>query len=272
MSSTDRPIPRAPEDRPIGRSAETARSTAADDAARCPLPGSHPSATRKGTPDGRTDAEPPLRRRRDRLGRAHARRGRDRQPRHDPHPRPSRARRPRSPARSPRPAGTAAWIGAYVELLSFGLFLAFAVWACARLGDGILGQVARAAATAYTTLSIASLGLMDAITYRSRQGHRRPARRHARDGERGALRLHVVPRGLLPARGRPRSRWRQGGGRSGGARSPWRRSCSSGTAVSFDGAGQLAFMLWLAWIVYASIALARGEREHRTALTAAQHT
>src|SRR6476469_10424315 len=51
-------------------------------------------------------------------------------------------------------AGSATWVGAYIELLSFGCFLAFAIWACARLGGGVLGQIAGAAATGYTTLSI----------------------------------------------------------------------------------------------------------------------
>jgi len=32
------------------------------------------------------------------------------------------------------------------------------------------------------------------------------------------------------------------------------------TAVSFDNLGQLSIMLWFAWIIYASVALARGER------------
>ena len=47
------------------------------------------------------------------------------------------------------PAGSGTWVGAYVELLSFGFFLAFAVWACAKLGGGLLGQLARACATIY---------------------------------------------------------------------------------------------------------------------------
>ena len=42
-------------------------------------------------------------------------------------------------------------------MLSFGFFLAFAVWACAKLGGGLLGPIARAAATGYATLSVASL-------------------------------------------------------------------------------------------------------------------
>ena len=68
------------------------------------------------------------------------------------------------------PAGSGTWAGAYIELLSFGFFLAFAVWACAKLGGGLLGQVARACATSYATLSIASLAVLDAIAYRSGKG------------------------------------------------------------------------------------------------------
>src|SRR6266550_8197188 len=69
-----------------------------------------------------------------------------------------------------KPASTVYWAGAYIELLSFGFFLAFAIWACAKLGGGVLGQLARAAATGYVTLSIGSLAVMDAIAYRSGKG------------------------------------------------------------------------------------------------------
>jgi hypothetical protein len=44
-----------------------------------------------------------------------------------------------------QPVDALGWAGAYVELLSFGLFLAFLVWACARLGGGLLGTAGRAA-------------------------------------------------------------------------------------------------------------------------------
>jgi hypothetical protein len=37
------------------------------------------------------------------------------------------------------------------------------------------------------------------------------------------------------------------------------------TAVSVDDLGQMTFLLWLSWIVYASFALARGERVRATA-------
>jgi len=157
------------------------------------------------------------------------------------------------------PAGTAAWVGAYVELLSFGFFLAFAVWACARLGGGVLGQVARAAATAYVTLSIASLGVMDAIAYRSGKGMDVGL----------ATTLVTVNEALyvctwflavffLLAAG-PLAL--AGGRRAlGWSAVAVAAAILVATAASFDGAGQLAFLLWLVWIVCAAVGLARGER------------
>ena len=66
--------------------------------------------------------------------------------------------------------GVGVWIGAYLELLSFGMFLAFAIWACARLGGGLLGAIAGAAATGYTTLSIGAVGVGGALAYRAGHG------------------------------------------------------------------------------------------------------
>ena len=54
-----------------------------------------------------------------------------------------------------QPAGPLSWVGAYVELLSVGFFLAFAVWATAKLGGGLLAAVARAAAVSYATVTVA---------------------------------------------------------------------------------------------------------------------
>jgi hypothetical protein len=53
-----------------------------------------------------------------------------------------------------KPAGAAVRVGAYLELLSFGCFLAFAVWACAKLGGGLRGSIARASATGYATVGV----------------------------------------------------------------------------------------------------------------------
>jgi uncharacterized membrane protein len=42
------------------------------------------------------------------------------------------------------------------------------------------------------------------------------------------------------------------------------------TAASVDNLGQMAFSLWLVWVVSASVALARGERARATATAVAQ--
>jgi len=68
------------------------------------------------------------------------------------------------------PASTAVWVGAYLELVSFGLFLAFAVWACEKLGGGMLGSIGRAAATAYVAVSVASLSVLNAMAYLAGDG------------------------------------------------------------------------------------------------------
>ena len=118
-----------------------------------------------------------------------------------------------------KPAGTAVWIGAYLEFLSVGAFLAFAVWACAKLGGGLLGATARAAATGYAAVTIVSLAVMAAIAYRAGHGMGVQLATALVTVERGPLRLHVVPERLLPARCRRACAERRCGGRSDGARS-----------------------------------------------------
>src|SRR5581483_3165654 len=58
-----------------------------------------------------------------------------------------------------KPATTVVWVGAYLEALSMGLFLAFAVWASAR-----------GAAVANVAVTMVSLGLMDAEAYLAGHG------------------------------------------------------------------------------------------------------
>jgi len=67
-------------------------------------------------------------------------------------------------------ATTVVWVGAYLELLSVGLFLAFAVWACARLGGGVLGAVGQGAAVAYVAVVSVSLALLNAEAYLAGHG------------------------------------------------------------------------------------------------------
>jgi hypothetical protein len=166
-------------------------------------------------------------------------------------------------------ASTVYWAGAYIELLSFGLFLAFAVWACAKLGGGVLGQIARAAATGYVTLSIGSLAVMDAIAYRSGKGM---------DVQLGTALVTLTQAlyvctwflaafFLLAAGPLALAAGRRALGRSAIAVAVIQLVL---TAVSVDNLGQMTFLLWLAWIVGASITLARGERAPTTATSVAQ--
>lgn len=155
--------------------------------------------------------------------------------------------------------GVGAWIGAYLELLSFGMFLAFAIWACVRLGGGLLGAIAGAAATGYTTLSIGALGVGDALAYRAG---------HGMDVQLATtlitlneavyvctwfmsvfFLLAIAPMALA------------GGRRIIG----WSAIGISvvvlvTTAVSLDNLGQMSNLLWLAWVAGTSVSLARGVR------------
>ena len=169
------------------------------------------------------------------------------------------------------PAGSATWVGAYVEILSFGCFLAFAIWACAKLGGGVLGQIACAAATGYTTVSIASLGIMDAVAYRSGKGM----------GVQLGSTLVTVNEALyvctwflaafflLAAGALAVAAGRRSLGRSAVAVAAIQLVA---TAASVDNLGQMTFFLWLIWIVYASFALARGRHPHAARTMVPQST
>jgi hypothetical protein len=167
------------------------------------------------------------------------------------------------------PVTTTAWVGAYVEVLSFGCFLAFAVWACARLGGGLLGQIGRSAATGYATLSIASLALMDAIAYRSGHGM----------GVQLASTLITLNEALFVGTWFLSVFFLLAVGPlalSAGRRVlGWSALGVAGltlvmTAVSLDNLGQMTNMLWLAWIVGASVALARRPQTQRAPVAIAQ--
>jgi hypothetical protein len=153
--------------------------------------------------------------------------------------------------------GVGTWIGAYLELLSFGMFLAFAIWACASLGGGLLGAIAGAAATGYTTLSIGALGVGDALAYRAG---------HGMDVQLATTLitlneavyvctwflsvfylLAIAPMAL--AAGRRIIGWSAIGVSV---------VVLVTTAVSLDNLGQMSNLLWLAWVAGTSVALARG--------------
>jgi hypothetical protein len=155
-----------------------------------------------------------------------------------------------------KPADSLVWVGAYIQLLSFGAFLAFAAWAARKLGGGLLGQVMRAAGTSYATLSIASLCVLDAIEYRA--GHGMSAQL--------ATALHTVNEALFvgtwfltvffllaaAALALPSGRRALGWSAVGVA-----LITLVATALAVD---VISIMLWSVWIVFAGIALARGER------------
>jgi hypothetical protein len=169
-----------------------------------------------------------------------------------------------------KPAGTAVWAGAYIELLSFGCFLAFAIWACARLGGGLLGAIARAAATSYTALSVASLAVGDAIAYRSGHGM----------GVQLGSALITLDEALFVGTWFLSAFFLLATGPL--ALTSGRRALGWGaigtaaitlvlTAVSVDNLGQMANSLWLIWIVWASFSLARGERSPAVVVAGPQH-
>jgi hypothetical protein len=168
-----------------------------------------------------------------------------------------------------KPSGTLVWVGAYLELLSLGAFLAFAIWACAKLGGGVLGAIGRAAGTSYATLSVASLGIADAIAYRAG---------HGLGVQLGGTLVTVnealyvgtwflsvffllATGALALTSGRPALGWSAVG---------IALITLIATAVSVENLGQFSVLLWLAWIVCASIALARGERAPARTVAVAQ--
>jgi hypothetical protein len=155
-------------------------------------------------------------------------------------------------------AGTAVWIGAYLEVLSVGAFLAFAVWACAKLGGGLLGAIGRTAATGYSTLIVASLGVTAALAYRAGHGI----------GVQLATTLVTLNEALYVGTWFLAVFFLLATGAL--ALTHMRRAlgCCAigvalltliGTAVSVESVGQFSVMLWFAWIVYASIAIVRGK-------------
>ena len=168
-----------------------------------------------------------------------------------------------------KPAGAAVWIGAYLELLSVGAFLAFAVWACVKLGGGLLGAIGRAAATGYATAMLVSLTMMAALAYRAGHGI----------GVQLATTLVTLNEALYVGT------WflsvffllAAGALALSGARRALGWSAIAvalltliGAAVSVENVGQFSVMLWFAWIVYASIAIARGKPAPARAVPVAQ--
>lgn len=156
-------------------------------------------------------------------------------------------------------AGPLTWVGAYLELLSYGLLLAFVVWACTRLGGGVLGAIGRAAGIAYAALGIAALAVMDELAFQAG---------HGVGGQVGTALAHLssalfvsswilaaffllAAGPLALASGRRVLGW----------------SALAVAAITLvatpplvEHGGQVGYFLWLLWTVGASISLARGEQ------------
>jgi hypothetical protein len=169
-----------------------------------------------------------------------------------------------------KPAGTLSWVGGYLELLSFGFFLAFALWACSKLGGGLLGQIARAPGTGYATLSVASLAVVDAISYRAG---------HGLDVQLGRT-LVSVNEALYVGSWFMIAFFLFAAGASALAAARSRLGWSAigialftllGTAVSVTGIGQFGILLFFVWVVWASVSLARRTRVASATAAVAQH-
>ena len=168
-----------------------------------------------------------------------------------------------------KPASTLSWVGGYLELLSFGFFLAFAVWACTKLGGGLLGQIARAAATSYATLSVASLGIVDAISYRAGHGISYQLGRTLVTvnealyvGSWFLIAFFLLAAGAI---GLSSSRRLLGWSAVGIA-----VFTLFGTAVSVAGLGQFGMLFFFAWVVFVSVSLGRGTQTAPATVAAAQ--
>ena len=168
-----------------------------------------------------------------------------------------------------KPAGTAVWVGAYLELLSFGAFLAFAVWASAKLGGGLLGSVARSVGTTYAAVSVVSLCVWDAIEFRAGHGM----------GAQLATVLSNVGEALLVGTWFLFAFFLLAAGAL--ALTSARRALGwsaigialltlVGAGVPTNDLGQWTGWLWFIWVVWASISLARGERVPAAAVAVAQ--
>jgi hypothetical protein len=168
------------------------------------------------------------------------------------------------------PAGTGVWVGAYMELLSIGFFLVFAVWLADRLGGGMLGSVVRLAAAAGAGGGVGALAIMNVISYRAGHGMGMDvAKTLVTASEAIYVGTWFFTATLLAAAGILAVRV---GRRSIG----WSALAIAAytlvfTAVSFDGSGQFSQLLYLLWVAVTSIALARGRREPAGNAVGLQH-
>ena len=167
------------------------------------------------------------------------------------------------------PVGTGVWAGAYMELLSIGFFLAFAVWLADRLGGGMLGSILRLAAAASAGGGLVSLAFMNVISYRAGHGiGMDSAKTLVTAGEAIYVGTWMFTATFLAAAGILALR-------AGRRAIAWSALAIVAytlvlTPLSFDGAGQFSQLLYLAWVAVVSVALTRSRREPAPAV-AAQH-
>ncbi len=166
------------------------------------------------------------------------------------------------------PVGTGVWVGAYIGLLSFAAFLAFAVWATARLGGGLIGGIARTAATTYAALGIAAWCVLDALEFRAGHGMSTQL----------TTALSNVNEALYVGSWFPGAVFLLAAGTLAltAARRALGWSAIAAAVVTLAGAAapmndlvQNTIVLWFIWIVWASISLARDERVSAEAVAVA---
>jgi hypothetical protein len=166
------------------------------------------------------------------------------------------------------PAGTGVWVGAYLGLLGFGAFLPFAVWASTKLGGGLLGAIATTAASAYASVSIAALCLLDAVEFRAGHGM----------GTQLATALTNINEALYVGSWFLSAIFLLAAGAL--ALSSARRALGwsaiaialltlIGAAAPMNSLAENPVLLWFIWIAWASISLARGERARTPAAAVA---
>lgn len=168
-----------------------------------------------------------------------------------------------------KPATTSVWVGAYLEMLSFGLFLAFAVWACARLGGGVLGSIGRAAAIANVAVGSVSLALLNAEAYLAGHGLGISAARAlvVVNGATFVATWFLTAFFLLAVGPLALSAERRILGWSAIAIAAFTLLA---TAADPNNLGELSSLLGLIWVAAASIALVRSERAPASAIVVAQ--
>ena len=168
------------------------------------------------------------------------------------------------------PVGTGVWAGAYMEMVSIGFFLAFAVWAAEKLGGGLLGSLTRAAAYANAGAGVGALAVMNTVSYQAGHGiSLDTARTLTVLSESMYVSTWFLTATFLAAAGILALRAeRRALGWSALAIVAYTLIL---TPLSVDNAGQFAQLFWLVWVVCASVALARSERRAPAPAIATSH-